>query len=483
MKKLFSLFLALCSGIAFLNALEIEIQNQSVASSEIVPLWIEANRYGSVLTDTTLQSHVRSRIRWDSTFFNGNLRWITEGSGSVGFSEAFNPLVTMDTLYTAFQYGLWEFRGGWFQETLGEVFEPLSSGSMAVSSNARPMPRIEFRLTDWYILPWSWTEGLIAIKGGIQHGWFEPNNYVDNVWLHAKWAYLRLGTEQQHIFGGLVHLAQWGGKGSYNGEDFDIPFTFHNWWQTFVAGGVVEGQAEIEKYNASGNHLGIWDLGTKITISGFELSAYYQHFFEDKASLDIWSNGLDGLFGLHVKTPSEVPFLRHVLIEKVITTDQSGPQEEILLTNPDNTTSLVNIYGGDSYYFNYLYKTGWSYLGRILGTPLITGTGSGEDFRVNNNRIDALHIGGLMEAGTVTIRALYTYTKRFPAYSEQSLVSYTTWAEKLDYRNHKDRWDGYLGISFPLGPLTILGEFAGGYDQIFGWNWGSAMTVGYRTTF
>ncbi|MCX7655149.1 MAG: capsule assembly Wzi family protein [Treponemataceae bacterium] len=479
MKKLVFFFLALWLGAAFLGSLEIEVQSQSIASSEIVPLWIEANRYGAVLTDTTLQSHLRSRIRWDTSFFNGAVRWITEGSGSLGFSEAYSPVVALDTLYTTVQYGLWEFRGGWFQETLGEVFEPLSSGSMAVSSNARPMPRIELRLTDWYTLPWKWTEGLIAIKGGIQHGWFEPNNYVDTVWLHAKWAYMRLGTEERHIFGGLVHLAQWGGKGSWNGENFDIPFTFHNWWQTFLAGGGVSGQAVIEQYNASGNHLGIWDLGTKITISGYAVTAYYQHFFEDMHSLQIWSNGLDGLWGIHVKTPASIPLLRHVLIEKVITTDQSGPIEEI--TMPDS--SKINIYGGDSYYFNYLYKTGWSYLGRILGTPLITGTGSGEAFRVNNNRIEALHMGGLMEVQTVTIRALYTHTKRFPAYSEQSLVEASTWAEKLDYRNHKDRWDGYVGVSFPIGPFIILGEAAGGYDQIFGWNWGTAITVGYRTAF
>jgi len=84
--------------------------------------------------------------------------------------------------------------------------------------------------------------------------------------------------------------------------------------------------------------------------------------------------------------------------------------------------------------------------------------------------------------GDISIKALYTYTKRFPAYSEQSLVSYSTWAEKLDYRNHKDRYDGYLGISVPVQFLTIVGEFAGGYDEIFGWNWGSAFSVSYKTS-
>ena len=461
-----------------LSALDLEVNNKSVVSSPVIPLWLEANTYGRVVSDTTFQNNIQSHLRWEKVFFNGNLTWINDAQGSITTTASGNFEPNLDTLYTSVQYGLLEFRGGWFQETLGEVFEPLSSGSMALSSNARPMPRIELRFADWFTLPWNWTEGLIAIKGGIQHGWFEPNNYVDNVWLHAKWAYLRLGTEQQHIFGGLVHLTQWGGKGSWNGENFDIPFTIQNWWQTFVAGGVASGQAEIEKYNASGNHLGIWDLGTRITISQFVIDGYYQHYFEDKASLDIWSNKLDGLFGVHVKTPDYLPFIRHILLEKVITTDQSGPIEEITLDG-----SKVNIYGGDSYYYNYLYKTGWSYLGRILGTPLISGTGTGENFRVNNNRIDALHLGGLFEAGSCTIRALYTYTKRFPAYSEISLVPASNWAETLDYRNHKDRWDGYLGVSFPLGPLTMLLEAAGGYDQLFGWNWGSAITIGYRYSF
>jgi len=461
-----------------LFALDIEINNQTIASSEITPQWLEANRYGRVLTDTSLQTNIQSCISWENNFFNGNIKWINEGSGSFMVAEPNGYALNLDTLYSSIQYGLLEFRGGWFQETLGEVFEPLSSGSMAVSANAKPLPRIELRLTNWWSLPWNWTEGLIAIKGGIQHGWFEPDNYVDNMWLHAKWAYLRLGNEKQNIFGGLVHLAQWGGKGTWNNENFDIPFTIQNWWQTFVAGGVTSGQAEIEKYNASGNHLGIWDLGTRITISNFVLEGYYQHFFEDKASLDIWSNGLDGLFGLHIETPASIPFIRHLLVEKVVTTDQSGPIEEITMDDG----SKITIYGGDSYYYNYLYKTGWSYLGRVLGTPLITGSGTGKDFRINNNRIDALHIGISGTVGDISIKALYTYTKRFPAYSEQSLVSYSTWAEKLDYRNHKDRYDGYLGISVPVQFLTIVGEFAGGYDEIFGWNWGSAFSVSYKTS-
>jgi hypothetical protein len=478
MRKIFVTILFCFFSLYNLIAIDIEISNLTLATYNNIPLWLEANRYGRVITDTSLQNNLQSYIKSENTFFNGNIIWINEISGSVTIAEPNIYTPNIDTLYSSIQYGLFEFRGGWFHETLGEVFESLSSGSMALSANARPMPRIELRIANWLVLPWNWTEGLIAIKGGIQHGWFEPDNYVNNVWLHAKWAYLRLGNEKQNIFGGLVHLAQWGGKGSWNNENFDIPFTIQNWWQTFVAGGVTSGQAEIEKYNASGNHLGIWDLGTRITISNFILEGYYQHFFEDKASLDIWSNGLDGLFGLHIETPASIPFIRHLLVEKVVTTNQSGPIEEISM----NDGSTINIYGGDSYYYNYLYKTGWSYMGLILGTPLITGAGTGEDFRINNNRIDALHIGMLFNIGDISIKALYTYTKRFPAYSEQSLVSYSTWAEKLDYRNHKDRYDGYLGISVPVRFLTFAGEFAGGYDEIFGWNWGTAFSITYKNS-
>jgi hypothetical protein len=451
----------------------LDIGSQSVVASSITPLWLSANKTGLVQEGAAFQNLSSLGI---GVFYEPIEKIELALKGTLHLRSAPRLDAFFNTLYLDASYTFLQFRAGWFNETIGEVERDLSSGSMALSENARPMPRLELRIKDWLILPY--TQDKVAVKAGITHGWFEQERPAKDVLLHGKWVYGRLGDEDQYVKGGLVHFAQWAGS-FYDPLNPSVwvssPATIPNLWQAFVAGGAATGGTALESFNAYGNHLGIWDFSTGISVHEWKLSGYYQHFFEDKGSLDTWSNGLDGLFGFSVRAPESIPALRSVLIEYIDTTDQSGPVEQI---NIDGS-GLVHIYGGDSYYYNYIYRNGWSYLGRILGTPLITGSGTGDQFRIDSNRVKGNHYGLALSYGDFDAIILYTDLMRFPAFSEKSIVPAKNMVEKMDYRNHKDRKDGYLrilwngrGTNRSAPRLSIYAEGALGYDELFGWNYG-----------
>jgi hypothetical protein len=54
-------------------------------------------------------------------------------------------------------------------ETFGNQYDPLSSGSLLYSGNARPMPKVA-AYSDYMPVPYS--RGYIEFKGYLFHGWY-----------------------------------------------------------------------------------------------------------------------------------------------------------------------------------------------------------------------------------------------------------------------------------------------------------------------
>mgnify|MGYP003949237357 CR=1 FL=1 len=230
----------------------------------------------------------------------------------------------------------------------------LSSGSMLISNNAKPMPKIG-------ILS-SYNYKDLDFTFGIAHGSFEKNEiYTKAPMLHEKFIYLN-SIRNDYEFGiGIVHEAMWGGAT----EDFgDFPDSFKDFLKVVISedGPLLEGESHA---NALGNHLGIWDFYYKRKIKNKELKLYYQHFFEDTSGLRFW-NRLDGLWGIelsnHIKNTN-------ILFEYLNTENQ------------DRDPPYVN----ENYYNHSKYQSGWSYKGYTLGNPFIN--------HLDNNPSKVLHLG------------------------------------------------------------------------------------------
>src|SRR5699024_9922855 len=131
--------------------------------------------------------------------------------------------------YGTIAYGAFQLKGGRFYDRIGDVFTPLSMGSLALSPNAAPIPKIKFGIFEYTSVPF--TSGFVEVKGAIAHGWFGGHRRFNGTWLHEKYVYLRFGGDfafRPYI--GLVHEAMWGGTSN---DNFDNPDSFRDFLRVF----------------------------------------------------------------------------------------------------------------------------------------------------------------------------------------------------------------------------------------------------------
>ena len=247
--------------------------------------------------------------------------------------------------------------GKYYKDFSSYLNEALSSGSLLISNNAEPMPKIG--LLGSYKL--KKTQNL-GFNFGISHGFFASSEiYKTAPMLHEKFIYLNYSKNKNELGIGFVHEAMWGGGTEEYGN---FPHSFKDFLKVFISadGPFLEGDPHA---NALGNHLGIWDFYYKKNIDDKILKVYYQHFFEDTSGLR-FANRFDGLFGIEL---SNYIKNTNILFEYLNTKNQ------------DRDPPYVN----DAYYNHYQYEEGWSYKGYTLGNPFIN--------HLNTNPSQVFHIG------------------------------------------------------------------------------------------
>src|SRR5699024_6054063 len=118
------------------------------STGDILPFWLYANRHASVDPyspggSLILDFHKRPADKGLSYGF---------GATALGrYSN--NETVTLNQLYGTLSYGAFRLKGGRFYKEIGDVFAPLSMGSLAVSHNAAPIPKIKFGIFDYTPVP------------------------------------------------------------------------------------------------------------------------------------------------------------------------------------------------------------------------------------------------------------------------------------------------------------------------------------------
>ena len=226
----------------------------------------------------------------------------------------------------------------------------LSSGSMLVSNNAQPLPKIG--LTGSFSIK---KMGDISFDWGVAHGWFKKNQYYTNPpLLHEKFIYLNIIRQDIHQLSiGFVHEAMWAGTTidtGYNNNPGKQPDSFKDFLKVFISadGPLREGEPHA---NALGSHIGIWDFIYTKKNDGRTLKLYYQHYFEDTSSLR-FQNKTDGLWGIELTNYI--------------------PKINLLIEYLDTSHCCINPpYQRDIYYWNYQYNDGWKYKDMIIGNPFV----------------------------------------------------------------------------------------------------------------
>jgi hypothetical protein len=350
----------------FLNRFENSLGIYStVGSQKDQAFWLMHNRHGlyddasaNGLTFLSTKISVRESRVWD---FGAGVDLVARASqeSDLYFHQA----------YLEGKFRFLNLSVGFKEASFGHTHANLSSGSLAMSSNARPIPRVSAYMPEFYAIPF--TQGWVEFKAHFAHGWLSDQRYVKDSYIHDKSFFVQAGGKSGfNAYWGIVHLAIWGGNSPEFGK---LPSSLSDFKQVIFA---KEGgdDAPATEINALGFHTGIWDMGIRATWRDIKFHLYYQHLFTDGSGMKYRNKG-DGLYGLAIENPFEIKYVRALLFEFLYTLHQSGYG----LSDPSDsdwpdfceTQNCGYLYGGrDNYYNNGMYRSGLSFHGMSIGTPL-----------------------------------------------------------------------------------------------------------------
>ena len=346
--------------------------------------------------------------RWDAS--SGEFREIARRPATV----------TLQQLYGEIKYRSLFLMAGMKENDRTFLNNPLSSGDVTVSNNARPIPQVRAGFYDFVDIPL--TQGWVQIIGEIAYGkftdakWTEDHfNYYNSfittgVWYHYKRLYLRSNPRQRFSATvGMQHAAQIGGyyRRYHNGEcirTYHDKVNFKAFLDVFVQAQYSDSDMAGEALNFRGNHLGSWDLNFRYLLkNNDEISFYVMKPWEDGTGIG-WQNGFDGVWGLAYKSSGQT-WVKGAVIEYLDFTNQAGPfLHEPTPEIPSNPT------GADNYYNNFMYNS-WTNYGMGIGSPALKSTIYNRDgfLEYSDNAVRGFHLGVEGEAAGIDWRVLLSW--------------------------------------------------------------------------
>ena len=416
------------------DSLLIEVEAGTLLFSEkFAPFYLINNQYGEVDEDA-------------SVFLKGEVEYQRRLSQSWSISSGLSfRNERFSTLFFGTKFKDWEFLAGRVKKTYGGFQSGLSSGSLAMSENALPVPMLEISLNEYKSVPF--THGYLKFRGSLSQRWMEKNRYISKALLHGKTFYAMADLDDLIGFqasSGIVHFAQYGGVSPQGDRQ---PSSLNDYFSVFMGRGIhnPDGTSAGEG-NAIGNHLGLTEFKVKKRLGTHTLSLNYQKPFEDAGSIQFISFK-DFLIGLEWALPKDEYLVNKFYIEVVTTKWQSGrglpDATDDLQTEEDNRN---NEFGErDDIYNNYLYRSGWTYYDQVIGNPLILTYKRTLNFlepypdygvAIANNRLTALHMGveGSLPS-KITYKGLFTYSKYvfLPAKKQWYTSIEINYKEAFDY--------------------------------------------------
>ncbi|WP_299767304.1 capsule assembly Wzi family protein [uncultured Dokdonia sp.] len=342
-------------------------------SNEELPFWTFTNTYGRLGPETNGLVYAFAKADYA---LSPNSSIVIKASG-VG-RDGIDPSVQRAELYA-------RFKNSWIDITVGSkdftdnTYE-LSSvrRNILFSSNTRALPGIIIQNASPITLFKN-----VSVDGAIAHFMLNDDRFVDNVNVHYKNIYFNwdISTSSSLRFG-LQHVAQWGGNSPLRGEQ---PDGLSDLVKIFFGSGGGENASFGDQVNALGNHIGSYSIEyKKRNTDGIDFDVYYQSLFEDRSGIEL-NNFPDGVWGISV-SPKSSKLFKTFLYEYVQTVSQSGSPRAVQNGGQQS--------GGDNYFINGTYRSGWTYEGRTIGLPFITIAPSVEGLsNATNNRSIAHHLG------------------------------------------------------------------------------------------
>ncbi|RXG12935.1 capsule assembly protein Wzi [Leeuwenhoekiella aestuarii] len=396
------------------------------------PFWMYSNQYGRLDAETNVLGLVQASY---ANQFNEQNR--LEVGGGLLANDGLYDGVKIDELYATYTWGIVEASAG--MKHRKEKLRGISSvgGDIIWSNNARALPGVYIQMLKPLKI-FTWFEA----KATFGHYFLEEDRYVTNAQVHHKSLELALVfSKNDRLSGSMKHYVQYGGSSPQYGQQ---PDSFSDYIRVFFGSSGGETASGGDQINSLGNGLGSYELAYDMTRENYNLRLYHQNLFEDASGIEL-NNFPDGVWGVYLE-PKKVSWLDAVDLEYVQTVSQSG-------------RPTPGIFGkeGDRYFYNFTYRSGWTYNKRVIGLPFIL-PGSFDQENLND-RSYVLHLGATGSIGKLLYRGKISYvtnlgTYNFPYESrEHALYSYGA----LGYATSFGTFTGYAGLDWSDRTQNTLG--------------------------
>ena len=390
------------------------------------PFWISSNNHGIYSKGSILNFKISDELK--NLNYGAEIIFPLNQNEKLFFNQAY---ISLNNNNFYFQIG---------KKSNHAKHNYLTSGSLVESSNAMPISKVLISSNKFNNISFFKIDLQYLVK--MSHGWIKNPKYIKNPFLHEKSINIKKEiSENSYINLGLNHMAIWGGETTQHGEQ---PARLSDYFRVIFAMSGSQNSINQEQKNSLGNHLGAWTFSYQRNYKNKILMLYMEHPFEDESGARWILNEFDGLYGININQ-KELSYLSSFTYEYINTTNQSGSEGA-----SDST------YGWDNYYNHYLYQSGWTNNGRVIGNPLFTlGANKGrysDGHYIINNRLKAHHFGLQGQIfKKIYYKTLFTYSQNFGIYPDE------------DYFKSKDlvyRFDGGLIQRSGLIELMIKNIFS-----------------------
>ncbi|MGB3776552.1 MAG: capsule assembly Wzi family protein [Leeuwenhoekiella sp.] len=382
------------------------------------PFWFTSNQFGRVNVKTSF--FLLAESGYTKQFNPSNDLKIHAG---MRFGDGLGDDIFVDQFYVKYRYkNVLINIGSWHR---ANDLQELSSvgGDILWSGNSRALPGAQIQFLKGARIFFDW----LTLNGTLGHYFFSNDRFVENAQLHYKNISLKFRfSGKSRLRLSVDHYAQYGGTSPAFGKQ---PTGFSNYLRVFVGSNGSNNATVSDQANALGNHLGSYKVTYDLNQSTFNFRLYHQTIFEDASGREL-RNFPDGVWGIYFKSKTQKLFEKF-LYEYVQTVSQSGK-----FVPPPNG----NFRGGDNYFGNGIYQSGWTFKNRIIGLPFIIPNEDGRGIKINRSYVHHLSVSG--NACDFNYIFKMSYVRNLGTYSAPLIPS-------------EEAFYSYFKINYP----TVIGNF------------------------
>ena len=410
----------------------------AVSSSEAtLPFWMTANQYGLMPENNGMLAWVKasSPFREDDgrTF---QWRWAASlaanryGNAVLPDEPHFHGMV--DELYGSVRWKKFtldvgqkhrdpDFLGA--SPLLGSL--STTGGHLAETENARALPGYRLWL-DPVAIPLTGRHAFLYGAFG-DYRTMDKNRYVPGALIHKTMVGLRFDAGSRFSFHIMLdHYAMWAGTSS-NPNAHNIDVNLENYLRVITGSHAGSAGSLSDRMNVIGDQGGAELFKAEYRGDGWTLVAQHDIPYSDGSGMG-FQNFPDGVNTLYFGWKDKDRWVSDIVFEYHYTRNQSGPfhteifdEEGHNLTPPGSSTT-----GGDNYFNNGEYRSGWTHFGRPMTSPFFfpkgtkngTWTGAARVLGIENNRMRVHHLG---LSGKLFLRHPYklmlSYSQNYGTYS------------------------------------------------------------------